>query len=71
MAILLIPPYTPEKKPIEPIWKEPRARGLCNGIFASLEKVVDRLRETINHLAKETMIRMTGRNWISNILIAE
>ena len=68
---LFIPPYTPEMNPIEQIWKELRARGFCNEIFASLEKVVDRLCETINHLAKEKIISITKRNWISNIFIED
>ena len=71
MAILFIPPYTPEMNPIEQIWKELRARGFCNEIFASLGKVVDRLCETINHLAKETIISITRRDWISNVFIKE
>ena len=39
--------------------------------LASLEKVVDRLYETINHLAKETIISITRRDWISNIFNGE
>ena len=42
--------YTLEMNPIEQIWKELRAKGFCNEVFASLAKVVDRLCETINHL---------------------
>ena len=37
----------------------------------SAEKVVDRLGETINHLAKETIISITRRNWIINLFIEE
>jgi len=42
-----IPPYTPEMNPIEQIWKEIRKRGFRNEVFATLEKVVDRLCDTI------------------------
>ena len=70
-SILFIPPYTPEMNPIEQIWKELRAKGFFNEVFASLEKVVDRLCETINHLAKETIISITRRDWISNIFNVE
>ena len=59
IAILFIPPYTPEMNPIEQIWKELRAKGFCNEAFASLEKVVDRLCETINHLTHETFVSIT------------
>ena len=64
IAILFISPYMPEMKPIEQIWKELRANGFCNEVFVSLEKVVDRLCETINHLTNETIISITRRNWI-------
>ena len=36
-----------------------------------MEKVVDRLCETINHLAKETIIRITRRDRISDIFNKE
>ena len=62
IAILFIPLYTPEMNPIEQIWKELRARGFCNEIFSSLEKVVDRLCKTINHLINETIISSTRRD---------
>lgn len=48
--------------PIEQIGKELRAKGFCNEVFASLEKVIDRLCETINHLTNETIISITRRN---------
>ena len=56
-----IPPYTPEMNPIEQIWKEIRKRGFRNEVFATLDKVVDRLCDTICsfpffrlHLVQET-----------------
>ena len=57
-------PYTPELNPIEQIWKELRKRGFKNEAFASLEKVVDRLCDTINSLSPETVKSITGRQWI-------
>ena len=51
IVLFHIPPYTPEMNPIEQIWKEIRKRGFRNEVFASLDKVVDRLCDTI-------------RNWI-------
>ena len=47
IVLFLIPPYTPEMNPIEQIWKEVRKRGFRNEVFATLEKVVDRLCDTI------------------------
>ena len=69
MILLRIPPYTPEMNPIEQIWRELRTKGFCNEVFSTLEKVVERLCETINHLTRETIISITGREWIRSILI--
>lgn len=62
-----IPPYTPEMNPIEQIWKELRKTGFRNEVFASLEKVVDRLCDTIRSLSKDTIISITARKWIINL----
>ena len=57
-------PYTPEMNPIEQIWKEIRKLGFKNEIFQTLEKVVDRLCDTICSLSSETIKSITGREWI-------
>lgn len=62
-----IPPSTPEMNPIEQIWKEIRKMGFRNEIFTSLEKVVERLCDTICQLTKETVRSITGRKWILDI----
>ena len=62
--LCFIPPYTPEMNPIEQIWKEIRMKGFRNEIFATLEKVVERLCETICALSMETIRSITGREWI-------
>ena len=67
MSILHIPPYTPEMNPIEQIWRELRTRGFRNEVFATLEKVVDRLCKTINHLSRHTVMSITQREWIKDI----
>ena len=59
-----IPPYTPEMNPIEQIWKEIRKRGFKNEVFATLEKVVDRLCNTIRDLPGRVIQSITGRKWI-------
>lgn len=56
---------------IEQIGKAPRAKGFCSRVFALLEKVVDRLCETVNHLAKETMISIPRLDCTGNAPIAE
>jgi putative transposase len=67
IILVYIPPYTPEMNPIEQIWKEIRACGFKNEIFATLDKVHDRLDETIKNLPRETIKSITGRDWIMSI----
>lgn len=64
IRLVFIPPYTPEMNSIEQIWREIRTQGFRNEIFASLDKVVDRLCETIQNLTKDTIKSITGRNWL-------
>ena len=64
IEIFPLPPYTPEMNPIEQIWKELRKRGFKNEIFQTLDKVVDRLCETICSLSPSTIKSITGRDWI-------
>ena len=66
IELFYIPPYTPEMNPIEQIWKELRITGLRNEVFATLEKVVDRLCDTICTLTSDTIKSMTRRSWIVN-----
>lgn len=56
-----IPPYTPETNPIEQIWKELRKRGFRNEIFATLNKVVERLCDTICSLKRSDIQSITAR----------
>lgn len=67
IEIIPLPPYTPEMNPIEQIWKELRKRGFKNEIFSTLEKVVDRLCDTINSLSKNIVKSITGRDWIISL----
>lgn len=64
IVLFHIPPYTPEMNPIEQIWKEIRKRGFQNEVFATLEKIVDRLCDTICSLTPNTIFSITGRDWI-------
>jgi len=67
IRLVFLPPATPEMNPIEQIWKEIRNRGFKNEVFPILEKVVDRLCETITSLSRETVRSITGRKWILSI----
>ena len=64
ITLLNIPPYTPEMNPIEQIWRELRTQGFRNEVFPTLEKVVDRLCQTINNLSRKTIMSITKRDWI-------
>ena len=64
-----IPPYTPEMNPIAQIWKEIRKQGFRNEFFESLEKVVDRLSDTIRSLNEETVTHITQLDWIKTICL--
>jgi len=64
IQLFYLPPATPEMNPIEQIWKEIRKLGFRNEIFQTLEKVVDRLCETIRSLSEDSVRSITGRDWI-------
>ena len=64
IELVFIPPYTPEMNPIEQIWKEIIKRGFKNEVFQTLQKVVDRLCDTICSLSNKTIKSITGRDWI-------
>jgi len=66
-CLLSLPTYTPEMNPIEQIRAEIRKRGFRNEIFASLEKVIERLCETICSLSKSSIMSITGRSWITSL----
>lgn len=64
-------PYTPELNPIEMIWDEIREKGFRNEIFASLEKVVDRLCDCVHSLMDNVarIASITHRTWFIDALI--
>ena len=66
ICLFYLPPATPEMNPIEQIWKEIRKRGFRNEIFQTLEKVVDKLCDTICSLSPKSVKTITGRAWIVN-----
>ena len=64
-------PYTPELNPIEMIWDEIREKGFRNEIFASLEKVVDRLCDCVCSLIGNSarVASITHRAWFIDALM--
>ena len=71
IRLFFIPPYTPEMNPIEQIWKEVRKLGFKNEVFASLDKVILRLCDTICSLSRDLISHITGRSWILNLLVSD
>jgi putative transposase len=67
VELFVLPPYTPEMNPIEQLWKEIRKRGFRNEVFQTLEKVVERLCNTISSLSNQTIKSITERNWIFSL----
>ncbi len=61
IVLFHIPPYTPEMIPIEQIWKEIRKRGFHDEVFAALNKVVERLCDTICSSTYQAISSITGR----------
>ena len=64
IELIFLPPATPEMNPIEQIWKEIRKRGFRDEIFKTLEKVIERLCETIRSLPPDIIKSITAREWI-------
>lgn len=64
IELIFLPPATPEMNPIEQIWAWLRLHGFRNEIFHTLDKVVDRLCDTICSLSTDTVMSISYRNWI-------
>ena len=64
IQLVFLPPATPEMNPIEQIWEEIREKGFRNEIFQTLEKVINRLCDTICSLSYNVIRSIAGRKWI-------
>ena len=64
-------PYTPELSPIEMIWDDIREKGFRNEIFATLNKVIDRLCQSVRNLMShpERVASITHRKWLIDALL--
>lgn len=67
IKIFILLPYTQELNPIELIWREIRKNGFKNEVFATINKVVDRLCDTSNVLTTDTIKSITGWDWVLSI----
>jgi len=64
IKLLYLPPATPEMNPIEQIWAWLRLHGFRNEVFQTLDKVVDRLCDTICSLSPHIVQSITHRDRI-------
>jgi putative transposase len=68
MSFIYLPPATPEMNPIEQIWTWLRLHGFRNEVFSTLDKVVDRLCQTICSLSEDIVSSITLRKWMLSTL---
>ncbi len=64
IQLFYLPPATPEMNPIEQLWSWIRRHGFRNEIFQTLDKVVNRLCDTICSLSISTIKSISARQWI-------
>ena len=62
--LFYLPPYTPEMNPIEQIWNEVRKDDFKNTLFTTLDKVVNKLCDSLIALSNSTVKSICGRDWI-------
>ena len=69
MALIFLPPYSPELNPVEHIWESIREDGFRNKAFNSIGAVEDRLAQSLADLEKDpvSVASMTGFPWIISI----
>jgi len=67
ITIAHIPPYTPEMNPVEQVWEEIKEKNFANRVFDSLQKVSDKLCESVKNLSLEALRSITLRGWIAGI----
>ena len=66
MALIFLPPYSPELNPVEHIWNHIREDGFRNKAFNSIEAVEDQLMQSLEALEMNPALvaSMTGFPWI-------
>ena len=69
MALLFLPPYSPQLNPVEHIWESVKENGFRNEVFNSLDAVEEQLMKCLASLEKDpaTVGSMTGFPWITRI----
>ncbi len=69
MALMFLPPYSPELNPVEHIWDSIRENDFGNAVFNSIEAVEDQLSQALAALEREPakVAKMTGFPWIISL----
>ena len=69
MALIFLPPYSPELNPVEHVWESIRENGFRNKAFSSIEAVEDQLMRSLAALERDpaSVASMTGFPWIIGI----
>ena len=69
VALIFLPPYSPELNPVEHIWDSIRENDFCNEVFNSIEAVEDQLMRSLATLEKDpaSVASTTGFHWIVGI----
>ena len=71
MALVFLPPYSPELNPVEHVWKHIRENGFRNKAFNSIEAVEDQLMQSLRALEEDpaSVANMTGFPWLVSIYL--
>jgi transposase len=69
MALIFLPPYSPQLNPVEHIWDSIRENDFRNEVFNSIEGVEEQLMRSLAALETDpaSVASMTGFPWIVSI----
>lgn len=70
MALLYLPPYSPELNPTEQIWNVLRRNYFANRVFDSLEAATSQTEKGLAQIASNSraLKSLTKWHWINDIL---
>ena len=73
MALVFLPPYSPELNPVEQLWNLLRRDYFANRVFDSLNVATLQAEHGLEHMAanKRTLKSLTNWPWINTILNAK
>jgi transposase len=70
MALITLPPYSPELNPAEQIWNILRRNYFSNNYFSSLKEAMDQAEYGLDELKQDrkSLISLTNWPWIDSII---